>query len=204
MIIQLHPKNPNPRDLKKVVDVLNSNGVVIIPTDTIYAMACKLNSKKAIERMTKISGKKSDKINFSLICSDLSNISEFTSPIDKNIFRMMKNNLPGPFTFILKANNQVAKLFSNNKKTIGIRVPENAIAQNIVVELGCPLVVTTIHADDVIEEYMTDPEEINEKFEFIVDMIIDGGTGGNVPSTIIDCSGDEIEIVRQGKGIINE
>ena len=204
MIIQLHPKNPNPRDLKKVVDVLNSNGVVIIPTDTIYAMACKLNSKKAIERMTKISGKKSDKINFSLICSDLSNISEFTSPIDKNIFRMMKNNLQGPFTFILKANNQVAKLFSNNKKTIGIRVPENAIAQNIVVELGCPLVVTTIHADDVIEEYMTDPEEINEKFEFIVDMIIDGGTGGNVPSTIIDCSGDEIEIVRQGKGIINE
>lgn len=204
MIIQLHPKNPNPRDLKKVVDVLNSNGVVIIPTDTIYAMACKLNSKKAIERMTKISGKKSEKINFSLICSDLSNISEFTSPIDKSIFRMMKNNLPGPFTFILKANNQVAKLFSNNKKTIGIRVPENAIAQNIVVELGCPLVVTTIHADDVIEEYMTDPEEINEKFEFIVDMIIDGGIGGNVPSTIIDCSGDEIEIVRQGKGIINE
>lgn len=204
MIIQLHPKNPNPRDLKKVVDILNDNGVVIIPTDTIYAMACKLSSKKAIERMIKISGKKSEKINFSLICSDLSNISEFTSPIDKSIFRMMKNNLPGAFTFILKANNQVAKLFSSNKKTIGIRVPDNAIAQTIVAELGCPLVVTTIHAADVIEEYMTDPEEIHDKFENEIDCVIDGGTGGNIPSTIIDCSGDEIEIVRQGKGIINE
>lgn len=204
MIIQLHPKNPNPRDLKKVVDILNNNGVVIIPTDTIYAMACKLSSKKAIERMIKISGKKSEKINFSLICSDLSNISEFTSPIDKSIFRMMKNNLPGAFTFILKANNQVAKLFSSNKKTIGIRVPDNAIAQTIVAELGCPLVVTTIHAADVIEEYMTDPEEIHDKFENEIDCVIDGGTGGNIPSTIIDCSGDEIEIVRQGKGIINE
>ncbi|MEI6594530.1 MAG: L-threonylcarbamoyladenylate synthase [Bacteroidota bacterium] len=204
MIIQLHPKNPNPRDLKKVVDILNNNGVVIIPTDTIYAMACKLSSKKAIERMIKISGKKSEKINFSLICSDLSNISEYTSPIDKSIFRMMKNNLPGAFTFILKANNQVAKLFSSNKKTIGIRVPDNAIAQIIVAELGCPLVVTTIHAADVIEEYMTDPEEIHDKFENEIDCVIDGGTGGNIPSTIIDCSGDEIEIVRQGKGIINE
>jgi tRNA threonylcarbamoyl adenosine modification protein (Sua5/YciO/YrdC/YwlC family) len=204
MIIQLHPKNPNPRDLKKVVDILNNNGVVIIPTDTIYAMSCKLSSKKAIEKMIKISGKKTEKINFSLICSDLSNISEYTSPIDKSIFRMMKNNLPGAFTFILKANNQVAKLFSSNKKTIGIRVPDNAIAQTIVAELGCPLVVTTIHAADVIEEYMTDPEEIHDKFENEIDCVIDGGTGGNIPSTIIDCSGDEIEIVRQGKGIINE
>jgi len=204
MIIQLHPKNPNPRDLKKVVDILNNNGVVIIPTDTIYAMSCKLSSKKAIEKMIKISGKKTEKINFSLICSDLSNISEYTSPIDKSIFRMMKNNLPGAFTFILKANNQVAKLFSSNKKTIGIRVPDNAIAQIIVAELGCPLVVTTIHAADVIEEYMTDPEEIHDKFENEIDCVIDGGTGGNIPSTIIDCSGDEIEIVRQGKGIINE
>jgi len=204
MIIQLHPKNPNPRDLKKVVEILNDNGVIIIPTDTIYAMACKLNSKKAIERMTKISGKKTEKINFSLICSDLSTISEYTLPIDKNIFRLMKNNLPGAFTFILKANNQVAKLFSSNKKTIGIRVPDNAIAQNLVSELGCPLVVSTIHADDVIEEYMTDPEEIHEKFENEIDCVIDGGNGGNVPSTILDCSGDDIEIIRQGKGIINE
>jgi len=204
MIIQLHPKNPNLRDLKKVVDILNDDGVIIIPTDTIYAMACKLNSKKAIERMTKISGKKAEKVNFSLICSDLSHISEYILPMDKNIFRMMKNNLPGAFTFILKANNQVAKLFSGNKKTIGIRVPDNAIAQTIVSELGCPLVVSTIHADDVIEEYMTDPEEIHEKFEYEINCIVDGGMGGNIPSTIIDCSGDEIEIVRQGKGIVNE
>ncbi len=204
MIIQLHPKNPNPRDLKKVIDILNNSGVIIVPTDTIYAMACKLNSKKAIERMIKISGKKSDKINFSLICSDLSTISEYTLPIDKNIFRLMKNNLPGPFTFILKANNQVAKLFSGNKKTIGIRVPDNAIAQNIVAELGYPLAVTTIHADDVIEEYMTDPEEIHDKFEYEINCVIDGGMGGNIPSTIIDCSSDEIKIVRKGKENVNE
>jgi tRNA threonylcarbamoyl adenosine modification protein (Sua5/YciO/YrdC/YwlC family) len=204
MIIPLHPKNPNPRDLKKVIDLLNNNGVVILPTDTIYAMACRLDSKKAIERMCKISGKKPDKVNFSLICSDLSHLSDYTAPLDKSVFRLMKNNLPGAFTFILKANNSVTKYFSGNKKTIGIRVPDNAIAQQIVTELGCPLVVTTIHADDVIQEYMTDPEEINDKFEYQVDAIIDGGAGGNIPSTIINCSDDEIELVRQGKGIVNE
>ncbi len=204
MIIPLHPKNPNPRDLKKVIDLLNNNGVVILPTDTIYAMACRLDSKKAIERMCKISGKKPEKVNFSLICSDLSHLSDYTAPLDKSVFRLMKNNLPGAFTFILKANNSVIKYFSGNKKTIGIRVPDNAIAQQIVAELGCPLVVTTIHADDVIQEYMTEPEEINDKFEYQVDAIIDGGVGGNIPSTIINCSDNEIELVRQGKGIVNE
>src|SRR4051812_48966507 len=125
MIIALHPKNPNPRDLKKVIELLNDNGVIIIPTDTIYAMACRLDSKKAIERMARVSGKKPEKIHFSLICSDLSHLSDFTAPLDKAVFRLMKNNLPGPFTFILKANNNVTKYFSGNKKTIGIRVPDN-------------------------------------------------------------------------------
>jgi tRNA threonylcarbamoyl adenosine modification protein (Sua5/YciO/YrdC/YwlC family) len=200
MILELHPKNPNPRDLKKVVDILHKDGVIIVPTDTIYAMACKLDSKKAIEKMTRISGKKSEKINFSLLCADLSHISEYTAVLDKQLFRLVKNNLPGPFTFILHANKQVTKWFDSNKKTIGIRVPENVIVQSIVKELGIPLVVSTIHHDDEIVQYMSDPEEIHEKFENRVDLVVDGGPGGNEPSTIIDCTDTEPVIIREGKG----
>jgi tRNA threonylcarbamoyl adenosine modification protein (Sua5/YciO/YrdC/YwlC family) len=200
MILELHPKNPNPRDLKKVVDILHKDGVIIVPTDTIYAMACKLDSKKAIEKMTRISGKKTEKINFSLLCADLSHISEYTAVLDKQLFRLVKNNLPGPFTFILHANKQVTKWFDSNKKTIGIRVPENVIVQTLVKELGIPLVVATIHHDDEIVQYMTDPEEIHEKFENRVDLVIDGGPGGNEPSTIIDCTDTEPVIIREGKG----
>jgi tRNA threonylcarbamoyl adenosine modification protein (Sua5/YciO/YrdC/YwlC family) len=203
MILELHPANPNPRDLKKAIDTLNRDGVIILPTDTIYAMACKLDSKKGIERMAKIAGKKVEKVNFSLICSDLSNISDYTAVMDKAIFRLLKNNLPGPFTFILNANNSVTKYFAGNKKTIGIRVPDNAIAQAIITELGIPLVVTTIHHDDEILEYMTDPEEINDKYENLVDLVIDGGAGGNLPSTIVDCTTDEPTIIREGKGMLN-
>lgn len=203
MLLELHPQNPNPREFKKVISVLENDGVIILPTDTIYAMACKLGSKKGIERMCRIAGKKPEKVNFSLICSDLSNIAEYTAPLDKAVFRLMKNNLPGPFTFILKANNNVTKYFAGNKKTIGIRVPDNVIAQSIIETLGVPLVVTTIHHDDEILEFMTDAEEIHEKFEHLVDMVIDGGAGGNVPSTVIDCSNEEIEVIREGKGVLN-
>lgn len=203
MLLELHPKNPNPRDLKKVISTLNSDGVIIIPTDTIYAMVCRMDSKKGIERMSRIMGKKPEKVFYSILCSDLSNISEVTAAIDKNVFRMLKNNLPGPFTFILKANNQVSKYFAGNKKTVGIRVPDNIIAQTIMKELGASLVASTIHHDDEIIEYMTDPQEIHEKFEYLVDLVIDGGYGGNIPSTIIDCSGEDPEIVREGKGEVN-
>jgi tRNA threonylcarbamoyl adenosine modification protein (Sua5/YciO/YrdC/YwlC family) len=203
MLLQLHDQNPNPRDLKKVIDTLNKDGVIILPTDTIYAMACKLDSRKGIERMAKISGKKVEKVKFSLICSDLSNISDYTAVMDKAIFRLLKNNLPGAFTFILNANSNVTKYFSGNKKTIGIRVPDNAIAQSIISELGIPLVVTTIHHDDAIVEYMTDPEEIHDKYEHQVDIVIDGGAGGNEPSTIVDCTTDEPTIIREGKGELN-
>jgi tRNA threonylcarbamoyl adenosine modification protein (Sua5/YciO/YrdC/YwlC family) len=203
MIVSLHPKNPNIRDLKKVLEVLDKDGVIIIPTDTIYAMACRMDSKKGIERMSKIMGKKAEKVFYSILCSDLSNISEVTAVIDKNVFRLLKNNLPGAFTFILKANNQISKYFAGNRKTIGIRVPDNAIAQAIIKELGIPLVVSTIHHDDEIIEYMTDPEEIHEKFEHLVDLVIDGGAGDNIPSTIIDCSEDEPEVIREGKGIVH-
>lgn len=204
MLISLHTQNPNMRDVKLVIDALHKDAVIIMPTDTIYAMACKLGSKKAIERMCRIVGKKPEKVNFSLICSDLSNISEFTAPLDKTVFRLMKNNLPGPFTFILNANNNVTKYFAGNKKTIGIRVPDNAIAQTLIKELGSPLVVTTIHHDDEILEYMTDAEEIEDKFRHLVDVVIDGGAGGNIPSTIVDCSNGEPEVLRQGKGDLND
>jgi tRNA threonylcarbamoyl adenosine modification protein (Sua5/YciO/YrdC/YwlC family) len=203
MLISLHPNNPNPRDLRKVTDLLNQDGIIILPTDTIYAMACKLGNKKGIERMCKIAGKKPEKVNFSLICSDLAHLSEYTAALDKSVFRLMKNNLPGPFTFILQANKQVTKWFEGNKKTIGIRVPDNAIAQLLVKEINSPLVVTTIHHEDEIVAYMTDPEEIAEKFKHQIDLVIDGGTGGNEPSTIIDCTGEEPVVVREGKGIIN-
>lgn len=202
MLVQLHPKNPNPRDVKKVIDTLAKDGVIIIPTDTIYAMACRLDSRKGIERMARISGKKVEKVNFSLLCSDLSHISDFTNVIDKQVFRLMKNNLPGPFTFILGANKETSKYFSGNKKTIGIRVPDNIIGQTLVAEAGIPLLVTTIHSDDEIIEYMTDPEEIHDKFENLVDLVVDGGAGGNIPSTIIDCLEDEPLLIREGKGKI--
>ena len=203
MLISLHPNNPNPRDLRKVTDLLNQDGIIILPTDTIYAMACKLGNKKGIERMCKIAGKKPEKVNFSLICSDLAHLSEYTAALDKSVFRLMKNNLPGPFTFILQANKQVTKWFEGNKKTIGIRVPDNAIAQLLVKEINSPLVVTTIHHEDEIVAYMTDPEEIAEKFKHQIDLVIDGGIGGNEPSTIIDCTGEEPVVVREGKGMIN-
>ncbi|GAB1447407.1 L-threonylcarbamoyladenylate synthase [Bacteroidota bacterium] len=202
MLVQLHPKNPNPRDVKKVIDTLAKDGVIIIPTDTIYAMACRLDSRKGIERMARISGKKVEKVNFSLLCSDLSNIADYTVVIDKHVFRLMKNNLPGPFTFILGANKETSRYFSGNKKTIGIRVPDNIIAQTLVAEAGIPLLVTTIHSDDEIIEYMTDPEEIHDKFENLVDLVVDGGAGGNIPSTIIDCLEDEPLLIREGKGKI--
>ncbi|MFY8171046.1 MAG: L-threonylcarbamoyladenylate synthase [Sphingobacteriaceae bacterium] len=203
MLLPLHPKNPNPRDLKKIKAILDNDGVIIIPTDTIYAMVCRMDSKKGIERMSKIMGKKSEKVFYSILCSDLSNISEVIATIDKNIFRMLKNNLPGPFTFILKANNQVSKYFAGNRKTIGIRVPDNIITQTLIQEIGSPLVASTIHHDDEIIEYMTDPQEIFEKFEYQVDLVIDGGAGGNIPSTIIDCTSEDPEIVREGKGEVN-
>lgn len=202
MLVQLHPKNPNPRDVKKIIDTLAKDGILIIPTDTIYAMACRLDSRKGIEKMARISGKKVEKVNFSLLCSDLSHISDYTNVIDKHVFRLMKNNLPGPFTFILGTNKETSKYFSGNKKTIGIRVPDNIIAQTLVAEAGIPLLVTTIHSDDEIIEYMTDPEEIHEKFENLVDLVVDGGAGGNIPSTIIDCVADEPLLIREGKGKI--
>lgn len=203
MLLQIHPDNPDTRKIAQAIKILKKGGVIIYPTDTVYSMACDLNNRKAVERMAQIKGIKVEKANFSLICHDLSNISDYTVQFGNNIYKMMKRALPGPYTFILNANNSVPKLFKSKKKTIGIRVPDNNIARMLVEELGNPLISTSVHDDDEILEYITDPELIHEKYESILDLVIDGGYGQNEASTIIDCTGNDPEIIREGIGDIN-
>jgi len=204
MLIKIYPDNPNEKVIQQVVDVLKRGGIIIYPTDTVYGMGCDITNSKAIEKICKIRGIKPEKANFSFICYDLSHISDFTRQIDNETFRVIKKALPGPFTFIFNANKNVPKLLSSNKKTVGIRVPNNNIARAIVKTLGNPIISTSIHDDDEIIEYSTDPELIYEKYEDIVDLVIDGGYGDNDPSTIVDCSEGEFEIIRQGKGDLDQ
>jgi tRNA threonylcarbamoyl adenosine modification protein (Sua5/YciO/YrdC/YwlC family) len=204
MLIKIYPDNPNEKVIQQVVDVLKKGGIIIYPTDTVYGMGCDISNSKAIEKICKIRGIKPEKANFSFICYDLSHISDFTRQIDNETFRVIKKALPGPFTFIFNANKNVPKLLSSNKKTVGIRVPDNTIAREIVKMLGNPIISTSIHDDDEIIEYSTDPELIHEKYEDIVDLVIDGGYGDNEPSTIVDCSLGDFEILRQGKGKLDQ
>lgn len=204
MLIKIYPENPNEKVIQQVVDVLQKGGIVIYPTDTVYGMGCDISNSKAIEKICKIRGIKPEKANFSFICYDLSHISDFTRQIDNETYRVIKKALPGPFTFIFNANKNVPKLLSSNKKTVGIRVPDNTIARAIVKMLGNPIISTSIHDDDEIIEYSTDPELIHEKYEDIVDLVIDGGYGDNEPSTIVDCSEGEFEIIRLGKGDLDQ
>jgi tRNA threonylcarbamoyl adenosine modification protein (Sua5/YciO/YrdC/YwlC family) len=201
MYIRLYNENPNPRQVLQVCKILESDGVIIYPTDTIYGLGCSIYSQKAVERVANIKGIRPDKSNFSIIVHDLSHLSEFTAVLNKNVFKLMKSMLPGPFTFILPANNQLPKILKNKKKTIGIRIPDNNIILDIVREFGSPIITTSIHDDDEIIEYTTDPEIIYENLREKIDLMVDGGYGGNVPSTIIDCTSDEPVIVRQGLGI---
>lgn len=203
MLIELRPHNPDQRQIQEIVTLLDKGGLIICPTDTVYAAACKLSNLKGVETLARQRGKKIHKSNFSLLCKDLSSLSLYCPPVPNPVFKLMKRVLPGPFTFILKAGHQVPRLFRENKKTIGIRVPDNTILQAILEALGEPLVTTSIHDDDAVVDYMTDPAEIEVKFRNSVDLVIDGGPGGNVPSTVIDCTGSEPELIRQGKGIIN-
>jgi tRNA threonylcarbamoyl adenosine modification protein (Sua5/YciO/YrdC/YwlC family) len=200
MLIKIYPENPNPKAIEQVVDVLKRGGIIIYPTDTIYGLGCDITNHKAIEKICQIRGIKPEKANFSFICSDLSHISDYIKPIDTMVFRVLKKALPGPYTFILNANNNVPKLLSSKKKTVGIRVPDSDIAREIVRLLGNPILSTSIRDDDDVIEYSTDPELINEKYENLVDLVIDGGYGGNEPSTVIDCTRGELELIRQGKG----
>jgi len=200
MLLKIHPDNPNKRQVDIVIECLKQGGVIIYPTDTVYGLGCDIYNSKAVDRVARIKGIKKEKANFSFICHDLSHLSDFTRPIHNSIFKLMKSHLPGPYTFILNANNNVPKIFQSKKKTVGIRVPENNIILEIVRELGNPVMTTSIHDEDELLEYTTDPELIYEKYENQVDIVIDGGYGGFVPSTILNCTSDEPELIREGKG----
>lgn len=200
--IKIYEDKPNEAAIAKVVKVLKEGGLVIYPTDTVYGLGCDITNTKALERIAKIKGIKLDKANFSFICHDLSNLSDYVRQIDTPTFKLLKRALPGPYTFILPGNNNLPKEFKK-KTTVGIRVPDNVIALEIVKLLGNPIVSTSIHDDDDVIEYTTDPELIFEKWQNLVDMVIDGGYGDNMGSTIIDLSGDEPIVVREGKGSLD-
>lgn len=201
--LKIHLQNPEARKISRVVDVLNNGGIIIYPTDTIYGIGCDLMNRRAVERLCQITGVKPQKMNLSFICYDLSHISKYAQGIDTPAFKILKASLPGPFTFIFESSTNVPKILGVNKKTVGIRIPNHPIPLEIVKLLGNPLVTSSIKDDDVIKEYTTDPEEIFEDFKHIVELVIDGGVGGNIPSTIIDFTGSEPEVTRQGLGNFN-
>jgi len=201
-IIKIYEDKPSEAAIKKVVEVLKNGGLVIYPTDTVYGLGCDITNSRALEKIAKIKGIKLEKANFSFVCSDLSNLSDYVKQIDTSTFKILKRALPGPYTFILPGNNDLPKEF-RKKKTVGIRVPDNNIALEIVKLLGNPIVSTSIHDEDEVIEYSTDPELIFEKWNNKVDLVIDGGYGDNVASTIIDLTGYEPEVIREGKGSLD-
>lgn len=201
--IKIHPQNPEARKIDLVVVALKRGDIIIYPTDTIYGIGCDLMNRKSIERLCQIMNIKPQKLDLSFICNDLSHISEYVKRIDTPVFKVLKRSLPGAFTFILESNSKVPKILDVNKKTVGIRIPDHAIPRGIVQKLGNPLITSSIKDDDKIKEYTTDPEEIYEDFKHAVDIVIDGGVSGNVPSTVIDCTSNELHIVRQGLGQID-
>ncbi|MCH8533947.1 MAG: threonylcarbamoyl-AMP synthase [Flavobacteriaceae bacterium] len=198
-IIKIYEENPSEKEIKKIVKVLRNGGLIIYPTDTVYGLGCDIKNSTALEKVARIKGIKLEKANFSFICEDLSNLSEYVAQINASTFKILKRNLPGPYTFILPGNNNLPSVFKK-KKTVGIRVPDNSIAQAIVAELGNPIISTSIKDEDEVIEYTTDPELIKEKWDKLVDVVVDGGFGGNIASTIIDLTGDEPVLIREGKG----
>lgn len=199
-LLKIHPQNPPERAISKVVEVLRSGGVIIYPTDTVYSFGCDIQHPKAMEKVARLKGLKPGKAHFSLIFYDLSQLSEFTQQIDTATFKILKRALPGPFTFILNASNAIPKIFQSNKKTVGIRIPDNNIPRAIVNELGHPIIAASVHDEDEIVDYTTDPELIHEKFKKQVDIVIHGGNGDNAASTVVDLTGDHPEVIREGKG----
>ena len=198
-LIRIYEENPSEKELKRIVKILKKGGLVIYPTDTVYGLGCDINNTKALEKIARIKGVKLEKANFSFVCQDLSNLSEYVAQLDSTTFKILKRNLPGPYTFILPGNNKLPSVFKK-KKTVGIRVPDNKIAQLLVQHLGNPIISTSIRDDDDVIEYTTDPELIAEKWDKLVDVVIDGGFGGNVASTIFDLTESEPKLIRQGKG----
>lgn len=204
LFLEIHPDNPEERKIKQITKIIENGGLVIYPTDTLYGLGCDITNNKAVERICRIKGIKPQKANFSFICSDLSNISFYTKPFSSSVYKAMRKNLPGPFTFILKASNQVPKMLKNNRKNVGIRVPNSPIVTQLVAGLENPIMSTSItNIDDDITPYPTDPYEIYEAYKNLVDVVIDGGFGGNVPSTVVDCTDDSPEIIRVGLGTLD-
>ncbi len=201
-LIKIYEENPNEREIEKIVAILKKGGLIIYPTDTVYGIGCDITNTKAMEKVAKIKGVKLEKANFSFICYDLSNLSDYVKQINTPTYKILKKSLPGPYTFILPGNNNLPKAFKN-KKTVGIRIPDSNIIRELVKKLGNPIVSTSIYDEDDLIEYTTDPELIFEKWKNRVEAVIDGGFGGNNPSTIIDLSDDEITIIREGKGTID-
>ena len=204
MLLRLNYDNPHPKDIQFIVDCLKNDGVIIYPTDTVYSMGCDITRPKAIEKLCRLKNIKPEKANFSFVCSDLSQLSNYARPIPNSLFRIMKKALPGPYTFILEANNNVPKLLKQNKKTVGIRVPDNTICRTIITELGNPIITTSLHnPNDEILDYFADPEAIHNEYQKKVDIVIDGGFGNLYPSTVIDCSQDELVVLREGLGSLD-
>lgn len=197
--IKLYEENPNEKQIQEVVKVLRDGGIIIYPTDTVYGLGCDINNNRALERIAQIRGVKLEKANFSFVCESLSDVSAYVKQMDTSTFKMLKRALPGPYTFILEGNNNLPSVFKK-KKTVGLRVPNNNIARAIVRELGSPIISTSIRDEDEVIEYTTDPELIYEKWEKLVDVVIDGGYGGNIASTVIDLTQGEPVLVREGKG----
>jgi len=202
MLIRIYNENPNHKHIRQIADLLDDGGIIIYPTDTVYAMGCDIRATKSIEKIARFKELNPKNPELSLIFHDMSQLSEYTIIHNNNIFKLLKRNLPGPFTFIVQANSQIPKLFKNKKKTVGIRIPDNNIVLELVRELGRPIITTSIHDPDEVIEYTTDPELIYEKYRDFADAVIDGGYGNNEASTVVDCTGDEIGIVRQGLGIL--
>ena len=202
MLLRIYNENPNHKHIRKIADLLENGGIIIYPTDTVYAMGCDIRATKSIEKIARFKGLNPKNPDLSLIFHDMSQLSEYTIIRDNTIFKLLKRNLPGPFTFIVQANNQIPRLFKNKKKTVGIRIPDNRIVLELVRELGRPIITTSIHDPDAVIEYTTDPELIYEKYRDFTDLVIDGGFGKNEASTIVDCTGEEILIERQGLGVL--
>lgn len=200
MLLEIHPENPDARKIKIVAHQLGKGAVIIFPTDTVYGIGCDIFNQKAVERVCRIRKLNPEKANLTFICKDMAQLAFYAHQIDNQLFRLLKQNIPGAFTFILKANKEVPRHFKNKRKTVGIRVPNNEIAQAIIEEVGRPILSISLKSDEEEASYPIDPYSIHEQFENLVDIVIDGGEGGTEPSTVIDCSNDEIEIIREGKG----
>ncbi|MDE1208234.1 L-threonylcarbamoyladenylate synthase [Tenacibaculum larymnensis] len=200
--IKLYNDNPNPKEIEKIVKVLQNGGLIIYPTDTVYGLGCDITNTKALEKVARIKKVKPEKANFSFVCNDLSHLSDYVKQIDTATYKILKRALPGPYTFVLPGSNSLPKAYKK-RKTVGIRVPDNNIARAIVEALGNPIVSTSIHDEDEVLEYTTDPELIFEKWQNIVDVVVDGGYGDNHASTVIDLTTDEPEVLREGKGSLD-